>query len=105
MANHGRFKTGERRINQGGARAGAGRPTSEQAEFKAAVQCAVQDAIQAVAGEIALHYVKRALGKNGDKVLMHIIDRVLPPAKAEVEVSGGVKVFRVIAPQFLHREA
>jgi hypothetical protein len=100
MANHGGYKTGERRINQGGARAGAGRPSREEAEFKDAVKAAVEKAVQDMATRIGAQYVKRALGKNGDRILMHIVDRVLPPARSEAEISGEVKIFRVVAPRY-----
>jgi hypothetical protein len=35
-----------------------------------------------------------------DKVLMFAIGLAMAKAKQEVEVSGGVKVFRVIAPKY-----
>jgi hypothetical protein len=48
--------------------------------------------------QIAKRYVARALGPKGDKVLMHAIDRILPAAKREIELSGQLKVVRIVTP-------
>ena len=42
-------------------------------------------------------FVKRALAKNADKVLMHAIDKLIPDAKQELKISGGLKIVKVNA--------
>ena len=94
-----KFQNGpDPRRGKGGKRPGAGRPRNEEREFKAVVKEAVTKKLIGMADKLAAHYLKQAFKDN--KVLMHAIDRVLPAAKAEVEVSGGVKIIRVVAPKY-----
>ena len=46
-------------------------------------------------GSAVLHYMKRS--RKNDKVLMHYIDKFVPAAKQELQISGGLKIVRVDA--------
>src|SRR5262249_27632145 len=82
---------------KGGGRPGAGRPSKEEKAFKIALREELERQAKTKIRQIASRYISRATGANGDKVLMHLVDTVLPKAKQEVELSGGVKIVRVNA--------
>jgi hypothetical protein len=86
-------------LGRGGKRPGAGRPTREEAEFKAAVADAVGTEMKRLAEKLAKRLVARAL--VNDRVLMFVISLAMAKAKQEVEVSG-VKIFRIVAPKYDH---
>ena len=88
------FKKGQRHPNQGGSH-GGGRPTREEAAINRLVALKVGEIIGKAAPKIATHYVRRALSKNGDRVLTHLIERIIPPAKQEVAISGGLQIVEV----------
>jgi hypothetical protein len=85
------------RLGRGGARAGAGRPTREETEFKAAVADAVGMEMKRLAEKLAKRLGARAL--VNDRVLMFAIGLAMAKAKQEVEVSG-VKILRIVAPKY-----
>ena len=91
-----KFQNGNK-LAKGGRRQRAGRPKKEEATVRLLVREAVERELQSRAATLAKQYVDRALGEKGDRVLMHAIDRAVPAAKQEVEISGGLKIVRVNA--------
>jgi hypothetical protein len=85
------------RLGRGGTRVGAGRPSREEATFKAAVADAVATEMERLAEKLAKRLGARAL--VNDKVLMFAISLAMVKAKQEVEVSD-VKILRIVAPRY-----
>jgi hypothetical protein len=97
MARH-KFPAGNKFAKGGLRDPPGGAPTNEEKAFKDLLKAAVHaEAIREVK-KLAKRYIARGL--KADKVLLHVIDRAIPAAKQEVEISGGVKIFRVIAPKY-----
>lgn len=82
-----KFQPGHK-FAKGGKRPGAGRPSKEEADFRARLKAAVEEKVNERVQAIAARYVIRATGNRGDKVLMHLIDRAIPAAKTQLEVTG-----------------
>jgi hypothetical protein len=91
-----RFAKGNKLAKGGRRNPPGGRPTREQMRDKKTFQEAVEREIAKRINHIACHYVSRAL-KN-DRVLMHLIDKVMSDAKTELNVTGGIKVVEITAP-------
>jgi len=89
------FKKGQRHPNQGGPQKGSGRPTNEKRAKDLAAAEIVQRELEKDIGGSARHYLKRS--RKNDKVLMHLIDKFMPAAKQELQISGGLKIVRVDA--------
>jgi hypothetical protein len=71
------FEPGNQR-GRGGRRPGAGRKKKSEVLAKQTAAAVVQKVIEANAGKLAQLYVERALGEDGDRVLCHAIDKLLP---------------------------
>ena len=96
----GRFQHGNK-FGKGGKREGAGDKTKEEKAFKAKVLAAVELEVDRKLSKLASHYTRTAFKDN--KVLMHLMDSFISKARQEVELSG-VKIFRVIAPKYMHEK-
>jgi hypothetical protein len=82
-----KFEKGHK-FSRGGTKGNkGGRPTREQAELKIAAAEAVKRYIERHAVKLAKRYVERALAAKADKVLMHAIDRLVPPAKPTMNIN------------------
>lgn len=92
-----KFQKGHK-LAKGGKRLGAGRPTQEQLEFKEALKQAVEKEARRKVDAIAKRYVTRATSKNGDKVLMHLIDKAISAARTDLNITGQIKMVEIIAP-------
>lgn len=90
----GRFQPGHK-LAKGGKREGAGRPKKGTLPAKKAAAQIVREIIESSAQKLSKHYVSRALGKYGDRVLCHAIDKLLPEIKADEHS-------RPIAIQIIH---
>ena len=100
---------------KGGKRKDAGRPTKEEAEIKKQaaelarefIEQHVEEVLETYLDNAKGHYEKRwTEGKNPQEyevwvvdasTTRHWIDKFLPAAKQEVEISGGLKIIRVKA--------
>lgn len=89
------FKKGERHPNQGGARPNAGRKTNRQREQIAALKKAIERKRDAKAEILSDVYVRMA--QEDPATMRHVVDRVMAPAKQELELSGGLKIIRINA--------
>jgi len=56
----------------------------------------VRQVIEAQAKPLVDRYIKRALGKNADRVLIHAIDKLLPEIKSDTDKTA-------IAIQIIHQ--
>ena len=52
-------------------------------EAEKAAAAVVREIVEANAARLANRYVVRALGKNGDKVLVHAVDKLLPDEQTQ----------------------
>ena len=67
----------------GGAKPGAGRPSKSELIIRKTAAEKVKQILERKASILAKHYLTRALGEQGDRVLCHAIDKLLPPVKNE----------------------
>jgi hypothetical protein len=81
-----KFQKGNRQA-KGGRRKGAGRPTKEKALEKVIEAEVARRIIEKNAEKLATLYVKRAMKSDG--VLMHAINRLIPPARMALDVAPG----------------
>ena len=65
----------------GGAKPGAGRPSKSELIIRKTAAEKVKQILERKASILAKHYLTRALGEQGDRVLCHAIDKLLPPVK------------------------
>ena len=90
-----KFQKGNKAAKGGRRDPPGGRPSKEQADFKARLQAALEVEVAKRADAFIQRYGKRALGKNGDRVLTHLIERAIPAARQEINVTGGLEIRRV----------
>lgn len=76
-----KFEPGNR-LAKGGKRPGAGRKPRVAVEADKSAAVRVREILDRDAEKLAVRYVSRALGKRGDKVLTHAIDKLLPDEQA-----------------------
>lgn len=90
------FKVGNK-VAKGGRRPGAGRPTEDEKTWKESLKEEIEKQASAIVDKITGRYLQRALGKNGDKVLLHLIDTAIPKA---VDAASNPPAFPVAFVQF-----
>lgn len=81
------FEKGHK-LSKGGRRNPPGdRPTKAEAQFKENLKAEVERQAQEKVKAIAKKYISRATGPKGDKVLMHLIDKVMPDTKQVIDLN------------------
>jgi hypothetical protein len=94
-----KFQRGHKFAKGGLRNPPGGRPTKAQAEEKKLAAEKAREIIEGNAERLTNRYVKRALSPNADKILMHAVDKLVPAAKQELKISGGLKIVKVDAFQ------
>lgn len=76
--------TSETARKYGGRKPGAGRKPKAVVEAEKTARQLVRDCLEKNAEELAGHYMRRAFGKNADRVLCHAIDKILPDEQVNI---------------------
>ena len=80
------FQPGNK-VAKGGARPGAGR-RPKNAKTAAEI---LREMLTANVQPVGNRYLQRALGKNGDRVLCHVIDKLLPD-DAQAQLANNIQI-------------
>jgi len=93
-----RFEKGNKLAKGGRRNPSGGRPTLEQAEFKEALRVEIEHQARQKIKAIAKKYISRAVGSKGDKILMHLVDKVMPSARQAIDlnITGAEDFYREI---------
>jgi hypothetical protein len=104
MANHGSFKKGEKRKNQGGARPGAGRKTLETKAKESRQAALAQAQLDKRRSDIMKEYIRLAeggaalpFGGTAIAIIKDAVGKWIPPAKQELDLTaGGERITNIV---------